>query len=57
MIGLGLLGFYADEEEVTGLCGLHKEYETTRKESTRQRYPWWASITVKVNVSVFHLTL
>uniref|UniRef100_A0A8C9YCL8 C3/C5 convertase n=1 Tax=Sander lucioperca TaxID=283035 RepID=A0A8C9YCL8_SANLU len=34
-----------DEEEVTGLCGLHKEYETTRKESTRQRYPWWASIT------------
>ncbi|XP_032388691.1 complement factor B [Etheostoma spectabile] len=35
-----------DEEEVKGLCGLHKGYETTRKDK-RHRYPWWASITVK----------
>ncbi|XP_034539899.1 complement factor B-like [Notolabrus celidotus] len=33
-----------DEEEVKGLCGLHKEYETEHK---RERYPWWASIHAK----------
>ncbi|XP_029304139.1 complement factor B-like isoform X1 [Cottoperca gobio] len=33
-----------DEEEVKGLCGLHKEYET---ESKRKRYPWMAFITIQ----------
>ncbi|XP_078121876.1 complement factor B-like isoform X2 [Sander vitreus] len=41
-----------DEEEVKGLCGLHKEYETILKENTRQRYPWWASITIKKNTGL-----
>ncbi|XP_028450837.1 complement factor B-like isoform X1 [Perca flavescens] len=35
-----------DEEEVKGLCGLHKDYET-QNGNKRQRYPWWASITIK----------
>ncbi|KAM6984111.1 complement factor B-like [Tautogolabrus adspersus] len=33
-----------DEEEVKGLCGLHKEYETDNQRNT---YPWWAFIHVK----------
>ncbi|XP_054481303.1 complement factor B-like [Anoplopoma fimbria] len=36
-----------DEKEVKGLCGLHKDYETTGKDSTRKMYPWWAFITVQ----------
>lgn len=42
---------YTDEQEVVGLCGLHKEYETDGKDSTRQMYPWMASIIVQVNGS------
>uniref|UniRef100_UPI0037E91815 complement factor B-like n=1 Tax=Semicossyphus pulcher TaxID=241346 RepID=UPI0037E91815 len=33
-----------DEEEVKGLCGLHKDYET---DTQRERYPWWAFIHVQ----------
>uniref|UniRef100_A0A674NWG8 C3/C5 convertase n=1 Tax=Takifugu rubripes TaxID=31033 RepID=A0A674NWG8_TAKRU len=36
-----------DEEEVVGMCGLHKEYETAEKDSTRKMYPWMASIVVQ----------
>lgn len=43
--------FYTDEEEVVGLCGLHKDYETVGKDSTRKMYPWMASIEVQVNVA------
>lgn len=48
---------YTDEEEVVGLCGLHKEYETAEKDSTRKMYPWMASIVVQVNVSAVVLEL
>lgn len=50
---------YADEEEVVGLCGLHKSYETIEEkkgESKRKMYPWWAYISIKVNISVFNFT-
>ncbi|XP_056910305.1 complement factor B-like isoform X2 [Takifugu flavidus] len=40
-----------DEEEVVGMCGLHKEYETAEKDSTRKMYPWMASIVVQVNTT------
>uniref|UniRef100_A0A3Q2QTR3 C3/C5 convertase n=1 Tax=Fundulus heteroclitus TaxID=8078 RepID=A0A3Q2QTR3_FUNHE len=34
-----------DEREVVGLCGLHRDYETTYdKESKRKRYPWLAFV-------------
>uniref|UniRef100_A0A3B5RB02 C3/C5 convertase n=1 Tax=Xiphophorus maculatus TaxID=8083 RepID=A0A3B5RB02_XIPMA len=34
-----------DESEVVGMCGLHRDYETTEdKESKRKRYPWLAFI-------------
>lgn len=46
--------FHADEEEVKGLCGLHKDYPTIGKDSKRKMYPWMAYIVVQVNVSVFH---
>ncbi|XP_037605565.1 complement factor B-like [Sebastes umbrosus] len=36
-----------DADEVMGLCGLHKEYDTTEKDIKRKRYPWWAFITVQ----------
>ncbi|XP_044079271.1 complement factor B-like isoform X2 [Siniperca chuatsi] len=37
-----------DEEEVKGLCGLHREYDTQNtKESMRKMYPWMAFITVQ----------
>ncbi|XP_042354606.1 complement factor B-like [Plectropomus leopardus] len=39
-----------DEEEVKGLCGLHKDYDSKKDrtdESTRKRYPWWVYITVQ----------
>ncbi|KAF1378588.1 hypothetical protein PFLUV_G00192100 [Perca fluviatilis] len=36
-----------DEEEVKGLCGLHKDYESIHKGNKRQMHPWWASITIK----------
>ncbi|XP_041808468.1 complement factor B-like [Chelmon rostratus] len=36
-----------DEEEVRGLCGLHKEYETASRDSKRKMYPWMAFITVQ----------
>lgn len=42
--------FCADEEEVKGLCGLHKTYETGGRNSDREMYPWMASIYVQVNV-------
>lgn len=51
--------FRTDEEEVTGLCGLHREYFSQtkkKKESKREMYPWYAEITVQVNVSAFYLT-
>lgn len=43
--------FFADEEEVVGLCGLHKDYDTFDQFSTRNMYPWMASIVVQVDVS------
>lgn len=49
--------FYTDEEEVVGLCGLHKGYETSTADSTRKMYPWMAAITVQVNVSAVLLEL
>ncbi|XP_033995925.1 complement factor B-like [Trematomus bernacchii] len=38
-----------DEEEVKGLCGLHKEYEMfgNAQEAARKKYPWWAFITIQ----------
>ncbi|XP_070839034.1 complement factor B-like [Chaetodon trifascialis] len=33
-----------DEEEVKGLCGLHKGYETASRDSKRKMYPWMAFI-------------
>ncbi|XP_032431339.1 complement factor B-like [Xiphophorus hellerii] len=34
-----------DESEVVGMCGLHRDYETTEdKESKRKKYPWLAFI-------------
>ncbi|TWW74709.1 Complement C2 [Takifugu flavidus] len=42
-----------DEEEVVGMCGLHKEYETAEKDSTRKMYPWMASIVVQQTCFVF----
>ncbi|KAM3600966.1 uncharacterized protein V6R79_005319 [Siganus canaliculatus] len=29
-----------DEDEVKGLCGLHKDYDTGAKDSKRKMYPW-----------------
>lgn len=49
--------FYTDEEEVVGLCGLHKDYDTQDKDSTRKMYPWMAFIDVQVNVSAVLLEL
>lgn len=46
-----------DEQEVVGMCGLHREYETVGKDSTRLMYPWMASIVVQVNVSAVVLEL
>ncbi|XP_071402391.1 complement factor B-like [Centroberyx affinis] len=34
-----------DEEDVKGLCGLHKEYDDQTKESKQKMYPWAAQIT------------
>ncbi|XP_040907276.1 complement factor B-like [Toxotes jaculatrix] len=36
-----------DEEEVKGLCGLHKEYDNGDTDSKRKMYPWWAYIVVQ----------
>ncbi|XP_040006908.1 complement factor B-like [Xiphias gladius] len=36
-----------DEEEVKGLCGLHKDYPTIGKDSKRKMYPWMAYIVVQ----------
>ncbi|XP_035482334.1 complement factor B [Scophthalmus maximus] len=36
-----------DEEEVKGLCGLHKDYDTGSRDSKRKMYPWWAYIVVQ----------
>ncbi|XP_073336042.1 complement factor B-like [Pagrus major] len=36
-----------DEEDVKGLCGLHKDYDTGGKDSKRKRYPWVAFIIVQ----------
>ncbi|XP_054611728.1 complement factor B-like isoform X1 [Dunckerocampus dactyliophorus] len=33
-----------DEEEVKGLCGLHKEYDTTKR---RENYPWVVFIVIQ----------
>lgn len=35
----------SDEDEVKGLCGLHKDYVTTQE---RENYPWSAQIVVQV---------
>lgn len=41
----GSLLFNADESEVVGLCGLHRDYETTGdKIDKRRRYPWLAFV-------------
>ncbi|XP_060910841.1 complement factor B-like [Labrus mixtus] len=37
-----------DEEEVKGLCGLHKEYETANQ---RDMYPWWVFLHVKTGAT------
>ncbi|KAM8742734.1 complement factor B-like [Acanthopagrus schlegelii] len=36
-----------DEEDVKGLCGLHKGYDTGTKESKKKRYPWVAFIIIQ----------
>ncbi|XP_034055920.1 complement factor B-like isoform X2 [Gymnodraco acuticeps] len=38
-----------DEEEVKGLCGLHKEYvvHDPTAQDARNNYPWWASIIIQ----------
>ncbi|XP_071316219.1 complement factor B-like [Trachinotus anak] len=36
-----------DEEDVKGLCGLHKAYERDSFGNKREMYPWWAQIYVK----------
>nr|XP_046266129.1 complement factor B-like isoform X2 [Scatophagus argus] len=36
-----------DEEEVKGMCGLHKEYETLDRDSKRKMYPWMAFVYVQ----------
>ncbi|XP_059208412.1 complement factor B-like [Centropristis striata] len=36
-----------NEDDVVGLCGLHREFENTERDSKRKRFPWWAAITVK----------
>ncbi|XP_074527811.1 complement factor B-like [Halichoeres trimaculatus] len=33
-----------NEDEVVGLCGLHREYET---DDQRKMYPWWASLNIQ----------
>ncbi|XP_010791795.1 complement factor B-like [Notothenia coriiceps] len=40
-----------DEEEVKGLCGLHKEYEIvgSPQKVARNKYPWWASIIIQTD--------
>ena len=51
--------FYADEEEVKGLCGLHKDHETADKSDRgikRKLYPWMAFIFIQVNVYIFNLS-
>lgn len=49
--------FYADEEDVKGLCGLHKDYDMGTKDSKRKRYPWVAFVIVQVKVSLFNLII
>ncbi|XP_068187285.1 complement factor B-like [Antennarius striatus] len=36
-----------DEEDVKGLCGLHRPYETPDKYSQRRMYPWMAFIFIQ----------
>nr|XP_046266131.1 complement factor B-like [Scatophagus argus] len=36
-----------DEQDVKGLCGLHKEYETLDRDSKRKMYPWMAFVYVQ----------
>ncbi|KAF7643002.1 hypothetical protein LDENG_00246680, partial [Lucifuga dentata] len=36
-----------DEEDVKGLCGLHKDYEVNDRDPERKKYPWLAYIVVK----------
>ena len=36
-----------DEEDVKGLCGLHKDYDTGERDSKRKMYPWMAFIIVQ----------
>ncbi|XP_058482990.1 complement factor B-like [Solea solea] len=36
-----------DEEQVKGLCGLHREYDTGLADSKRKMYPWWVYIVVQ----------
>nr|AYU71031.1 complement factor B [Oreochromis niloticus] len=38
-----------DEDEVKGLCGLHKEYEDHRNELKRKMYPWMAFISTQAD--------
>lgn len=48
--------FYADENDVKGLCGLHKEFQKTDdNEKRRKMHPWGAFISIRVNISAFHL--
>lgn len=48
---------YIDEEEVVGLCGLHKEYAAFGDNKKRKMYPWMVSIEIQVNVSAALLEL
>ncbi|XP_068600166.1 complement factor B-like [Brachionichthys hirsutus] len=36
-----------DEEDVKGLCGLHKEYEASGKNSERKRFPWMTFVFIQ----------
>uniref|UniRef100_A0A671VIF6 C3/C5 convertase n=1 Tax=Sparus aurata TaxID=8175 RepID=A0A671VIF6_SPAAU len=36
-----------NEEDVKGLCGLHKDYDTGTKDSRQKKYPWVAFVIVQ----------
>ncbi|KAG7217279.1 hypothetical protein INR49_027823, partial [Caranx melampygus] len=40
-------GFRIDDDDVKGLCGLHKELDDDSYGLKRDVYPWWAYITIK----------
>lgn len=46
--------FYADGDDVKGLCGLHWEY-SDHIYSMRRMYPWMAFVSIGVNVSLSSL--